>query len=367
MKNRKGFTLVELLAVIAILAILVIIALPNVINMYNKAQKETFLTEAKKVYTEAENKFISSSITGNTVKVINSEDSSKLDMTGEKLQYCIILNNSGKVSKMQVSNGKWVASLDGNKSVDELTIDDLKEGDLSSTTCESSSKTKSFAEDDWSTIVEAVKNGDTSNYKVGDTKEINLGNFGKHTVRIANMSTPSECSNSGFSQTACGFVLEFTDVVVTSALNSTALSDWTKSTLYSYLNINVYNELPDDIRNSVISTTVVSSPGIDNEENVVSTDKMYLLAPKEIFSDWSEQYDIAKNQTRQLDYYKSKGTTLSANSSAIKSKGSTNITWWTRSADHIDNELFYAVNEQGNCASDRITSEYGASPAFRIG
>ena len=37
MKNRKGFTLVELLAVIAILAILVIIALPNVLNMYKKA------------------------------------------------------------------------------------------------------------------------------------------------------------------------------------------------------------------------------------------------------------------------------------------------------------------------------------------
>ena len=34
MKVKKGFTLVELLAVIAILAILVIIALPNVINMY---------------------------------------------------------------------------------------------------------------------------------------------------------------------------------------------------------------------------------------------------------------------------------------------------------------------------------------------
>ena len=33
MKKKKGFTLVELLAVIAILAILVIIALPNVINM----------------------------------------------------------------------------------------------------------------------------------------------------------------------------------------------------------------------------------------------------------------------------------------------------------------------------------------------
>ena len=54
MKNKKGFTLVELLAVIAILAILVIIALPNVINMYTKAQKEAFLTETKKIYSEAE-------------------------------------------------------------------------------------------------------------------------------------------------------------------------------------------------------------------------------------------------------------------------------------------------------------------------
>ena len=35
MKNNKGFTLVELLAVIAILAILVIIALPNVLKMFN--------------------------------------------------------------------------------------------------------------------------------------------------------------------------------------------------------------------------------------------------------------------------------------------------------------------------------------------
>ena len=366
MKDKKGFTLVELLAVIAILAILVIIALPNVINMYNRAQKETFLTEAKKVYTEAEKKYISSSINGNVVKVINSEDSSKLDMTGEKLKYCIVLNNNGKVSKMQVSNGKWVASLDGSKSVDELTIDDLKDGDLSNSTCESS-KTKSFVDDDWSTIVEAVKNGDTSNYKVGDTKEINLGNFGKHTVRIANMSTPSECSTSGFSQTACGFVLEFSDIIITSSINSTGVSDWTKSTLYSYLNINIYNELPDELRNSVINTTVVSSPGIDHEENVVSTDKMYLLAPKEIFGDWSEQYDISKNLTRQLDYYKSKGTTLSSNSGAIKSKEATNTAWWTRSADHIDNELFFVVYDQGNCASEPVKTEYGVSPAFRIG
>ena len=46
--KKKGFTLVELLAVIAILAILVIIALPNVMGMFNQAKKNSFSTEIKK-------------------------------------------------------------------------------------------------------------------------------------------------------------------------------------------------------------------------------------------------------------------------------------------------------------------------------
>ena len=43
--NKKGFTLVELLAVVAILAILILVALPNVLSMFNKAKKSAFETE----------------------------------------------------------------------------------------------------------------------------------------------------------------------------------------------------------------------------------------------------------------------------------------------------------------------------------
>ena len=141
MRNRNGFTLVELLAVIAILAILVILALPNVINMFNQARKQTFVTEAKKIYTEAGKKFVSSSISGSPVKVINSEDESKLDMTGKKLQYCIILDNSGNVKSMKVSNGQWIASLDGNKQIEDLTTDDLTDGNLDGYNCSSNTPT----------------------------------------------------------------------------------------------------------------------------------------------------------------------------------------------------------------------------------
>ena len=69
-----------------------------------------------------------------------------------------------------------------------------------------------FSTDSWETIVAAVQLGFTDNYSVGDTKSITLGNsLGTHTLRIANKSTPSKCYTAGFSQTACGFVLEFVD------------------------------------------------------------------------------------------------------------------------------------------------------------
>ena len=72
----------------------------------------------------------------------------------------------------------------------------------------------SFNSHSWETIIANINSGNTSNYNVGDTKEIDLGSFGIHTLRIANKSTPAECSTTGFSQTACGFVLEFADIVL---------------------------------------------------------------------------------------------------------------------------------------------------------
>ena len=69
--NKKGFTLVELLAVIAILALLVIIALPNVIKMFNRTKKELFLTEVKTIYKEVSKKYISENMKGNKIGIWN--------------------------------------------------------------------------------------------------------------------------------------------------------------------------------------------------------------------------------------------------------------------------------------------------------
>ena len=385
MKN-KGFTLVELLAVIAILAILVIIALPNVLKMYNDAKKNSFLIEAKTVYSEVPNKYISERMKGNKLTYISSEDDTKLDMTGKSLKYCVLLNADGSVKSMKVSNGEWIAELPDNKKIADLKITDLKpiptdyKFECTPTSTVTPLPSKSFTEDSWNTIASNVKAGKTEKYKVGNTKEVDLGTYGKHMVRIANKSTPSECKQNGFSQSACGFVVEFTDIITTHNMNPSGdyngktylggwnKDGWPKSQMKTFIDNDIYNSLPKELKSAIITTETVSGHGSEDANNFTSTDKLYLLAPKEIYSDWSNQYDTARDKTRQLDYYSIKSVTTNSYASAIKKNSAgTAALWWLRSADSCTYGYFYYVSPTGVCGGSSADYTGGVSPAFRIG
>ena len=214
-----------------------------------------------------------------------------------------------------------------------------------------------FSTDSWDTIVSAVKSGDTSVYKVGDTKEIDMGDYGTHTLRIANMSTPNECSTTGFSQSACGFVLEFADIITEHAMNDTKTNagSWPASSMRTFVNNDIYNSLPSELKNGIIDTTVVSGHGYEDTENFTSTDKLYLLSTAEVWADavsssntikkelnnieifslpapmptptYFISDDSARNVTRQLDYYKNLGVTTTNYSGAIKESGITDSYW----------------------------------------
>ena len=240
-------------------------------------------------------------------------------------------------------------------------------------------KAHDFATDSWATIIANVKAGNGSEYAVGSTKEVNLGTtYGTHTLRVANTSTPSECSTTGFSQTACGFVLEFADIITTYNMNPSGeyngatynygwnKDGWPASSMYTFVNNDIYNSLPEEIKNAIIDTTVVSGHGKNDTENFTSTDKLYLLAPKEIYTDWSDSDDTAKDLTRTLDYYINKKITLSDCWGALKRVGFNN-TWWLRSANSSRDYLFYYVSINGDLSSSRAISKEGVSPAFRIG
>ena len=226
----------------------------------------------------------------------------------------------------------------------------------------------SFAEDSWETIAELVKAGKIDTYNVGDTKTVDMGTYGTHTLRIANKSTPSECSTTGFSQTACGFVLEFVDIITTHKMNdtNTNVGGWPATLMRTFVNNDIYNSLPSELKSAIIDTTTVSGHGPNDTANFTSTDKLYLLSTIEVWAT-GYIYDTAKDVTRQLDYYKNLVTSTGNYNVAIKKNGTSASEWWLRAANSDFTSNFLSINSNGGWSFNNATSTYGVVPAFRLG
>lgn len=235
-------------------------------------------------------------------------------------------------------------------------------------------KTTTFAEDSWKTIAAAVKNGQLDSYPLGSEKEVEIGET-SYTVRVANNTTPTECSGTDFSQTACGFVVEFADIVENREMNSTDtnVGGWPATAMRTYANVDFLNKLPEELRKVIIDTKVISGHGITSgETNFTSEDKIYLLSAHEVWADkvtsYGHELDTAYNQTRQLDYYKTLGVTTNNYSDVIKKNvsGSTSI-WRLRTADYDTRNGFLHVRDSGSWGGYSASATLGFAPAFRIG
>ena len=220
----------------------------------------------------------------------------------------------------------------------------------------------SFTTDSWETIQKAVQTGNTGVYNVGDTKTIELTNFGTHTLRIANNT---ECTTET-SETACGFVIEFADCISETIMNSTNtnVGSWKASTMRTYLNNTIYSSLPSDLQNVIVSTKVITGHGSAETTNSETQDKLYLLSAKEVWG--TAQDDTVNTETRQLDYYKNQGVTATSYAAAIKKYNGLAIFWYLRSPYSGNDSAFIRVGSLGNWSGSGASGSNHVSPAFRI-
>ena len=221
----------------------------------------------------------------------------------------------------------------------------------------------SFTTDSWETIQKAVQTGNTGVYNVGDTKTIELTNFGTQVVRISNKS---ECTTET-SETACGFVVEFVDIITRQPFNSTETNagGWRDSKMRTYINDTIYKSLPSDLQNVIAITKVISGHGSIETSNFETQDKLYLLSTKEI-SLTMHPNDVINSETRLLDYYRNKDVKDSNTSGAIKKYNGSGSEWWLRSAVKPYNIYFFYVRSGGNWDYNSANNSSGVSPAFRI-
>ena len=235
-------------------------------------------------------------------------------------------------------------------------------------------KATTFAEDSWSTIAAVVKDGQLNAYSVGDEKEVVLTDGKSYTVRVANNTTPEECKGPDFSQTACGFVVEFVDIVDQRTMNTTGsnVGGWPATAMRIYTKGEFLNKLPAELRNVIIETKVISGHGsTSGEANFTSTDKIYLLSAHEIWEDATSNRvsysDTVYKNTRQLDYYKNKEVTTNNYLNTIKQYNGSNSEWWLRSGSSGSKNYFLIVKNDGDWTNFDARYANGFAPAFRIG
>ncbi len=243
---------------------------------------------------------------------------------------------------------------------------------------------ESFTTDSWATIQKAVQNNNTSAYNVGDTKEVTINNV-DYTVRLANKSTGDHCGNNdtGYSQTACGFVVEFVDIITKMRMQNsqTNVGGYPATLVYDYLNNTLPSQLPPELQSAIKPTRVISgystTNGTDSANFTSINQSLYLLSGEEVFGTdggGNNYYDTAYGTSHQLEYYSNNGVTYSTSSrngtnldKAIKQYNSSNTWWWLRPADSISSYSFATVGNGGRWNDYSALTANGVAPAFRIG
>ena len=110
--KKKGFTLVELLAVIVILAIILVIAVPKVMSVIEDSKKATLESTAKMIASAAEKAKVQNTVLGNTEEItcdsvtkLNDVDYANCSIEFDNNTAKVTIEGSGKFDGLYVCNG----------------------------------------------------------------------------------------------------------------------------------------------------------------------------------------------------------------------------------------------------------------------
>ena len=106
--KKKGFILVELLAVIIILAIILVIAVPQLMETIEKSKKSSFETSAKLIISSAETEYLTRQALGESTSDIECSDVTNID-TNEYESCNITFNEKGEATIKVVGKGQFEA------------------------------------------------------------------------------------------------------------------------------------------------------------------------------------------------------------------------------------------------------------------
>lgn len=116
MKNKKGFTLIEILAVIALIGIIMLLIVPSVTTIFKNAKKDLFQDEVLTLYNNTYSTYITRTSEGDYRKRFCKGKDSTINTLNvnekDNLYYDILVNKDGEVISLKVSDDNFGITLE---------------------------------------------------------------------------------------------------------------------------------------------------------------------------------------------------------------------------------------------------------------
>lgn len=197
--------------------------------------------------------------------------------------------------------------------------------------------------------------GDDVWFEIGDEKPITLSNGETLTLQIIDFDHDVDNSNNTIPATFATKEL----MATSKAMNptSTNAGGWSNSAMYSYLQGDVYDMLPDDLKAVITPAVKKSTEGSQSTNILSSTDNIFLLSYSEVGFGTSAPYG---DEGTPYAYF-----TGSAQRKKSKVGASASL-WWLRSPGTSASSGFWYVYSHGSIDTYNANYTYGVCFALCI-
>ena len=294
MKIRNGFTLIELLAVIVILAIIMLIAGPLVLNLVNKARKDTFestaygIIEASNYNYETEllnsNQVDSTSFTYEDGVESSNPAGKHLNYKGERPKSgMVVIDKDGKIA-MAIYNGQFCVEKDYDDAEVQIS-DDKTEAEC---TVIFNADTSGANPPELAPNMIPIK-WDGSKWVKADLNNIAGSNqwYDYNAQKWANVVLVSQASRAGYLSAAMGTEIHESDVM--------AYLVWIPRYRYTLFNIEASSIPINEI--NIIFEPSTKAKSLWNTNGLTYTHPAFSFGDKELNGFWVGKFETTGSDT----------------------------------------------------------------------
>ena len=218
-------------------------------------------------------------------------------------------------------------------------------------------KEKQLEDYTWSEINDIVSQGlQEVKFSLHDTKTFTVGSE-TVTVEIADFNHDDKSDGSG--KAGISFILK-------NCMNTkhnmnptdTNVNGWSGSAMYSYLNTDIYNQLPSDLQSVIKPVNKITSEGNQSTTLQTSSDKLWLMSRVEVFGGSKPSY-TPDGEGIQYPIF-------TDNANRIKQVNGSNSYYWLRSPRVDSSRLFCYILDDGYLFDGNASNSRGVVFGFCI-